>query len=239
MINKSKFDKKVDKAAPASAGSKKMTEEKAPAAPPHPGSGPNINPSNSRMMATIACGINQKQVRWSLQVIVPDHYSSVLREHFLNQHRAKQNMFFLFQGYRTEVIQLLVQWLLVPQLRTPPKIQKDEFAGIIKNYCDLWIVADQLKIAALKNQSIYLIHQLETQYKVYNTAQLNLVWKNTSKGSALRQYFLDKFTSVKGKKLQKDPEDFPKEMLIEMLAVAEEQKDAVKDPGEQMAKYYA
>jgi hypothetical protein len=44
MINKSKFDKKVEKAAAPPTESKKIAEEKAPAAPPHPGSGPNITP---------------------------------------------------------------------------------------------------------------------------------------------------------------------------------------------------
>jgi hypothetical protein len=97
-----------------------------------------------------------------------------------------------------------------------------DFTRVVHNYLALYFLASDIAIPELRNQSIDMIQRISVKYNMTATSLLVLIWKNTTPGSPLRWYFMDRCISALPPGATKNPDQYPKEMLLEMVAIMAE-----------------
>ena len=88
------------------------------------------------------------------------------------------------------------------------------------NLCTLWVLADKLLIPKLQNHILECMATRHTSSDLVPTMCINYVWEHTSPDNALRRWMLHLVAHVLSAKcLVEHPEQFPKDMLIELAAL--------------------
>jgi hypothetical protein len=67
-----------------------------------------------------------------------------------------------------------------------------------------------------------MIQSISVKYNMTATSLLVPIWKNTRPESPLRRYFMDRCISALPPGATKNPDQYPKEMLLEMVAIMAE-----------------
>jgi hypothetical protein len=200
---------------------------------------------NSRQVATIYAGPkgNKNTPSWKVHTVFLSHHSSVISGIFKEQAMQKQDHVLCWPADGYDNIALFVQWVYTGQLATPDVGKANEFNTISK-YVGLWLMAKDLEVPSLQNQSLYLIHHISKRFSTVATEEFPRIWKKTSPGSPLRSYFLELCCQLNATFFTSSGcEKFSKEMLVEMMATMVGQKDIQKvksclDPSNHLEKFY-
>ena len=166
-------------------------------------------------MVTLQAG----QFRHSPKVIVHRefacHYSPVLKAAFDSDFKEGQTQIYNLIDASDQSVTLLGQWLYTQRLDVHiSEIGHFEKARIL---CELWILADKLRIPRLQNT---ILHQLEAHCEFANvvpTSSIRYIWDNTSPGAGLRRWLLYQIAHhLKTSAIINHPERFPPDILLEL-----------------------
>ena len=143
------------------------------------------------------------------------HYSPVLRAAFNSTMIEGQTQTYRFEDTTEEVFSFLVEWLYAQKIVLPPS---NEYSSI--SLVKLWVLAEKLLMPGLQNCAIDLLHQRRIDTGRIATKTIQWVYDNTMFGCPLRKMFLDQCANKLIDTYVLDyPEEFPKDMLIELVVV--------------------
>ena len=102
-------------------------------------------------------------------------------------------------------------------------LQPNEEIRIAYLFPGLWVLADKLLIPCLQNYAIDAIEEYRKTTGNIATYAIPYIYENTSKNSPLRRFFVETCTwYLRGTCYKEWPNDFPKEMLLDLSAMFRE-----------------
>lgn len=106
----------------------------------------------------------------------------------------------------------------------------------------LWILADTLLIPTLQNQIVVAIEKLRKEENFTATYLLHYIFENTARDSPLRALFRDQcLWELRKSWIRDHPEEFPKDLLADMIEVLSEcagdSARLKRQPGKNMGNY--
>jgi hypothetical protein len=164
------------------------------------------------------------------------HYSPVLSAAFNSNFMEGETQTYRLEDINPSTFRLLVQWLYhgkfdvfkqddleCPDDEDDPEIEK-LWAAQDLDLVQLWIVADKLLIRPLQNAVIAVLEDFWEEpfvrHRGPTTSWIPYVYEHTSVGSPLRDFAADVCAyKVSPERFSEAPDDFPKEVLLDMAIV--------------------
>jgi hypothetical protein len=164
------------------------------------------------------------------------HHSPVLAAAFNSNFMEGETQTYRLEDINPSVFRLLVQWFYrqrlyvfeqedieCPDDKNDPEIEK-LLAAQDLDLVQLWVVADKLLIRPLQNAVIAVLEDFWEQPYARRarrpTSWIQYVYDHTSVGSPLRDFAVDVCAyNVTPEGFAKAPDDFPKEVLLDMAIV--------------------
>ncbi|KAH7417491.1 hypothetical protein BKA64DRAFT_636849 [Cadophora sp. MPI-SDFR-AT-0126] len=177
--------------------------------------------SNPTSMATLTTGSGHSIKQFVVHKDFACHYSPVLKAAFNSNFLEGRTQVYHLDDVEEEVGSLLVNWLYSQDL-VVESIEKEENVPYeAVHLVQLWVVADKLLIPQLQNLVIQKLIKREKILGIIPIDTLTDLYKTTSKDSPLRLLLLHQCACLLDPwHFSKFPEDFPKEMLLELAQFA-------------------
>jgi len=135
-----------------------------------------------------------------------------------------------------EAFALFVKWLYIQMLETGAR---DELIKSQPALVRLWVLAEKLFIPRLQNQVVDVLEGQRLLFHRICTAVIEYVWTNTAVASPLSRFYVSQRAwHLSPAVWAAKPENFPKEMLIEVATFIDEIRQGVAFAGLGLADYH-
>lgn len=148
------------------------------------------------------------------------HFSPVLSAAFNSDFIEGQPQECKLEGTSKGTIRLLINWFYTQKFDVDPLDDGASPAQYFIPLIKLWVLADMLLIPMLQNMLIKEMHKTMLNCKELPIKSFDLLYTDTATGSPLRRFFVDMCARhLAPKNFLNYPEDFPKEMLLDLVTV--------------------
>ncbi|TVY73266.1 hypothetical protein LSUE1_G005765 [Lachnellula suecica] len=184
--------------------------------------------SEADKFVTFLIGPSEKTFLVHKEVVC--YHSPVLSAAFNSAFVEGQTQTYTLDDTTEGAFKLLVQWfygkkiqlqILQEEYKRSHQVYNEKIQDIIDQEHDdllrLWVLADKFSIPTLQNLVMRKLNEIsEWTYHIHFVG-LGYIYLNTVKGSPLRKYFVEVIArELSSDHYKTDPEDFPKEMLLEL-----------------------
>lgn len=150
---------------------------------------------NTAQMVTLYCGQSPEAIPHLVHKDFAIHYSPVLKAAFASPFIEGQTQVYRFEDTTDGALQYLVNWIYTQDVVVPRSIEelakdKSLMDAECMILCDLWVLADKMRMPQLQNKVMDELNQINIQTVRCPTGCIPYVWDNTAKGSLLRLWFL-------------------------------------------------
>jgi hypothetical protein len=186
-------------------------------------------------MVTVNVGEGDNRKVFKIHKKFAVYHSRVFKTAFDGNFAESETQSIDLDDVDTEVFGLFVQWLYTQDLRS---VDKDYPMGdlLIK----LWVLADRLIAPKCQNSTVCAIEARLRRDKFVRTDQVKYIYDNTIPGSPLRRLIVDQCSNLQHTSFvaRRPVQDYPKEMLFDLVAVLLERRAGEVRPLVDMTRFY-
>lgn len=158
------------------------------------------------------------------------HYSPVFKSAFNSSFKEGRTQTYELEDTTKGAVQLLVEWIYTQKLDLNGLEDEKTWDAQCMCLANLWVLADKLLMRSLQNSAMGKLETLCARHHWIPVVILNYVYDNTQKKSQLRRFLLYKCAlKLDAENYTRFPEEFPKEMLLELAVYLIEAMDDLPD----------